>query len=103
MPDGKQSGYGQLNDKDKEHLNAFKDVREYKMFMDEISNENYDKANEHLGNIKGLEGLNKKATNHNEFLDKVDSMVSQKELNAPTKENKGKNEPQMEDDDFALH
>lgn len=98
LPDGKQSGYDQLNEKDKEHLNAFKDVREYKLFVDEISNENYNKANEHLGKIKGLEGFDKKPTNYSEFLDKVDSMVSQKELTAPTKENKEIEEIQNENE-----
>ena len=103
LPNGQKSGFDKPNEKDMEHFNAYKDVREYKLFMDEMSKGNYGKANEHLGNIKGLVGFDKKLENYNEFLDKVDSMVSQKELNAPTKENKGKNEPQMEDDDLALH
>ena len=103
LPNGQKSGFDKPNEKDMEHFNAYKDVREYKLFMDEMSKGNYGKANEHLGNIKGLVGFDKKLENYNEFLDKVDSMVSQKELNAPTKENKGKNEPQMEEDDFALH
>ena len=103
LPNGQKSGFDKPNEKDMEHFNAYKDVREYKLFMDEMSKGNYGKANEHLGQIKGLKGFDKKPENYNEFLDKVDSMVSQKELNAPTKENKDMNEPQMEDDGFMIH
>lgn len=54
LSDGQKSGFGKPNEKDMEHFNAYKDVREYKLFMDEMSKGNYDKANEHLGQIKGL-------------------------------------------------
>lgn len=88
FPNGKKSGFGLLTKDDMKHVNAFKAVREYKMFMDAVSAEKYDKAVEHLGKLKveGLEGFEMKPENYNEFLDKADSIVSQKELNAPTKE-----------------
>ena len=47
--------------------------------MDELSKENYDKANEHLGKIKGLVGFDKKPENYSNFLDKVESNIKQKE------------------------
>lgn len=79
LSDGKESGYGQLNDTDKKYFGAYKDVEEYKLFMDELSKENYVKANEHLGKIKGLVGFDKKPENYSNFLDKVESNIKQKE------------------------
>ena len=92
FPNGQKNVFYDITDKDMDHLNAFKDVREYKMFMDEMSAERYDKAAEHLGKltnkVQRLEGFEMKPENYNAFLEKADSIVSQKELNAPSKENK---------------
>ena len=44
-----------------------------------------------------------KPENYNEFLEKADSIVSQKELKALTKENKEIKEPEIEDEGMSIH
>ena len=100
FPNGQKNGFGEITSKDMEHLNAFKAAREYHMFMEEMSAERYDKAAEHL---QGLEGFDVKPENYNEFLEKADSIVSQKEVKALTKENKEIKEPEIEDEGMSIH
>lgn len=85
LSDGKESGYGQLNDTDKKYFGAYKDVELYKLFMEEMSKVNYEKAYEHLGKmtnkVKELEGFEMKPENYGEFLNKAESNIKQHEKN----------------------